>query len=67
MIARAPAPVVALASLRCADCGAPDVVAIHPGADPECVLGTLLIARGDGVRAWCMRCAARHGWLEAAA
>jgi hypothetical protein len=64
---RAPSPVVPLASLRCDDCGAADVIAVHPGMPEEQLLGTLLIARGDRLRAWCLACAMRYGWLEAAA
>lgn len=67
MIARPPSPVVPLASMRCCECDAADVVAVHPGAPEEQVLGTLLIARGYRLRAWCMACAIRHGWLEEAA
>ena len=58
------APLVALASLRCADCGTGAVVAVHPGSDPECALGSIVIAREDRVRAWCSGCATRHGWLS---
>ena len=67
MSERGPSRVFPLASLHCDDCGAPDVVAVHPGADPQAVLGSILIARGDALRAWCGACAGRHGWLEAAA
>ena len=60
------APLVALASLRCDDCGSRSPICVHPGSDPECVLGSIVIAREDRVRAWCSGCATRHGWLEAA-
>lgn len=63
---RTPAPLVALASLRCDDCGSPSPICVHPGSDPECALGSIVIAREDRVRAWCSGCATRHGWLEAA-
>lgn len=63
---REASPLVALASLRCDDCGTGDVVAVHPGSGPECALGSIVIAREDRVRAWCAGCATRHGWLEAA-
>jgi hypothetical protein len=53
-----------LASLRC-ECGAPDVVVV--AYVPALVLDMFVEARGEPVRGWCLACAARHGWLEAAA
>jgi len=35
-----------------------------PGAAPDYAPGRILINRGWPVQAWCLACAARHGWLE---
>jgi len=36
-----------------------------PGAAPLYALGQkIVIDRGRPVQAWCLACAARHGWLE---
>lgn len=54
-----PAPVVALASLRCDACGTPE----EPASAPETAL-RFVIARETPTRAWCLACARRFGWLE---
>ena len=52
---RAPSPVVALSTLRCAGCGSAAVVTVCPGSLDVVALG-LLVARGVAVRGWCGGC-----------
>jgi hypothetical protein len=40
---------------------------VSPGSEAPRVLDLFLEARGEPVRGWCLACAARRGWLEAAA
>jgi len=53
-----PGPVIRLAELRCAKCGAAEVVAVAPGSEDQRAADLFVLKRAAPVRAWCLQCLA---------
>jgi len=62
---RAPStlPTVSLDAMACAAGCAEAVVSVSPGRFEERAPGGFLTRREEPIRAWCLRCCVRHGWL----